>query len=438
MCTSPILFSLFINSLAKDILEQGRNGISLSPHQVELFVLLFADDLLLLSDTVMGLQNQLNVLYDAAVRARLIVNTAKTKVVVFRNGGYLAEREVWFYGGERLEVVGSYKYLGMLFSTRLSCNIALRDVVPRAKRGTIEIMCVLRRMNCNAPAIFFKLFDTQIVPMLLYAAEVWGYQKIEAIEKVHLMACKKLLGVSSKAPNTLVYGELGRHPLYVNSAAKCVSYWLRLLKQPASRYSRMAYDMLFQMHERGKKNWVTNVKNLLCCNGFGIVWLCGEVGNEKEFLSMFKLRLRDCFCQEWFSHLENSTHFQLYNCFKTCLEREKYVDSLASNNYLKTLVRFRLGVSEINAHRHRFSAIHNKRFCPFCPLTIEDESHVVFTCPEYADLRNRFNINVKRHVLLRTQLASLFKCTTDDAQHKFSKYLFFLIKKRRELVATRT
>ena len=35
-------------------------------------------------------------------------------------------------------------------------------------------------------------------------------------EKVHLFACKRFLHVAARAPNTLVYGELGRHPLRIN------------------------------------------------------------------------------------------------------------------------------------------------------------------------------------------------------------------------------
>ena len=87
--------------------------------------------------------------------------------MVFGKGGFLAQKEKWYYGGQRLEVVNSYKYLGLIFTTKVSFNTALKDVEPRAKRGTLEIICTLRRMNCNSPVIFFKLFDTQIVPMLL-------------------------------------------------------------------------------------------------------------------------------------------------------------------------------------------------------------------------------------------------------------------------------
>ena len=49
-----ILFSMLINELANEILEKGKHGVSLGPAEIELFLLLFADDLTLLSSTVIG------------------------------------------------------------------------------------------------------------------------------------------------------------------------------------------------------------------------------------------------------------------------------------------------------------------------------------------------------------------------------------------------
>ena len=46
---SPVLFSLFINELALDIINNGRHGVSLSNDFVQLVILLFADDMILLS-----------------------------------------------------------------------------------------------------------------------------------------------------------------------------------------------------------------------------------------------------------------------------------------------------------------------------------------------------------------------------------------------------
>ena len=69
----PLLFLLFINELTKDT-ESGKHGIQLVPDLIELLIFLFADDVVLLSDSAIGLQTQLNVLYNTAKRLDLIVN----------------------------------------------------------------------------------------------------------------------------------------------------------------------------------------------------------------------------------------------------------------------------------------------------------------------------------------------------------------------------
>ena len=52
--------------------------------------MLFADDVALLSYTVIGPQQQLNILRDTAKKLGLVVNWQKWNVVVFRNGGHIA------------------------------------------------------------------------------------------------------------------------------------------------------------------------------------------------------------------------------------------------------------------------------------------------------------------------------------------------------------
>ena len=58
-----------------------------------MFLLLFADDVILLSNTIVGLQNQPDSLKREADRVCLTVNLAKTNIMNFRMGGHLATRE---------------------------------------------------------------------------------------------------------------------------------------------------------------------------------------------------------------------------------------------------------------------------------------------------------------------------------------------------------
>ena len=83
---SPVLFFL-INELTSEILSRGRHGIQLLPGEIELFQLMLADDIAFILSPPVGLQNQLNALYEVANRLGLLVKLEKTKIVVFRNGG---------------------------------------------------------------------------------------------------------------------------------------------------------------------------------------------------------------------------------------------------------------------------------------------------------------------------------------------------------------
>ena len=104
--------------------SSGRHGVQFSPNDIEMFIMLFADDIILTSATIAGLQNQLNVWHDCTQRLHLNVNLSKTKVMIFRKGGHLSVKEQWVFGNQRLEVVNSYKYLGFDFSTKLSFDVA--------------------------------------------------------------------------------------------------------------------------------------------------------------------------------------------------------------------------------------------------------------------------------------------------------------------------
>lgn len=80
---SPVLFSLLINELANNILARAKHGVSFGPSEIELVILLFADDLTLIAATVTGLQNQLNLLPAASERLGLTINVDKSKIIVF-------------------------------------------------------------------------------------------------------------------------------------------------------------------------------------------------------------------------------------------------------------------------------------------------------------------------------------------------------------------
>ena len=142
---SPMLFSLLVQEITNEIRNRGGYGIQLTPDMVELSILLFADNIVLIADTVFELQNKLYVLYEDVTKLGLIVIIDKSKVLVFRKGGRLAGIEKRHVGGKKLEVVTAYNYLGFLFSTKLNTNIMLKQLFSKAKSA----FCRITRLSNN-------------------------------------------------------------------------------------------------------------------------------------------------------------------------------------------------------------------------------------------------------------------------------------------------
>ena len=94
---SPLIFSLLISEVAEYVRKNGKHGIQLLPILEEIFLLLFADDIVLVSSTPSSLQNQINNLEKASNSLGLTVNLDKTKVMIFRKGGHIGAGEKFYF-----------------------------------------------------------------------------------------------------------------------------------------------------------------------------------------------------------------------------------------------------------------------------------------------------------------------------------------------------
>ena len=69
--------------------------------------------------------------------------------------------------------------------------------------------------------------------------------------------------------------------------------------------------MLLYLQDLGKKTWAYHVKEQLCRNCFGDVWLQQNVGHLNRFVSVFKQRLLDQLQQDWSASLTSKERYLL-------------------------------------------------------------------------------------------------------------------------------
>jgi hypothetical protein len=349
--------------------------------------------------------------------------------MIFRKGGFIAAREQWTYEGKKIEIVNKYKYLGFWLTTKLSENSACEEFSSKAKGKVVEIMKTMWALGTLNTKVFFQLFDAQVKPMLLYAAEIWGQSKLDVIESAHLFACKRLLSVSDKTPNFMVYGETGRYPLHIDSAIASVRYWLKLSKMHLTRFPKQAEVMLRNSLEiNTTENWLSKIKKCLELFGFHDIWADGGTRNEAAFIRSLRNRMIDKFKEDWKIKISSSDRFSSYRIFKSEHYIEFYLNDITIKRFRDTLVRLRLGINELGVNKRYNVTNVDNRNCPFCPGIVEDEIHFIFDCPTYEPVRHKYDLNVDVKTLFVLQNPEA------DFQRKLAMFAFYGLKHREEML----
>ena len=207
---SPKLFTEFL----QDISASFDQGQSIAVDTLLMVYLLFADDLVLFSESAEGLQKQLTALYSYASLWHIIVSIPKTKVLIF-NERYTTVCGSFHYGDNIIEKAEQYKYLGVVYSTK-SANNVLKDTFSHLASQAGKAIFALRKQSRPvvgklSPTIASKVFDCQILPILEYGSDIWYTgDDVNDLEKIHLKFIKSTLGVRKQTPTPAIYGDTGQ------------------------------------------------------------------------------------------------------------------------------------------------------------------------------------------------------------------------------------
>ena len=391
---SPFLFIFYLNELISMSEQNTCKGIFLNETFSNVPMLMYADDLVIMGDTIGNVQKLLDTLSEFCDKWGLFVNMDKTKLMVFRNGGIIKQNEVVYLNGIKLDCVSYYKYLGIIISSRLSWSPAQTTLAAQASKSQAVINQLNHKCNYSFKTSC-QLFDKCTVPVLTYGSEVWGTDVNICIENVQLKFCKSELGVGSKAATLAVLGECGRNHLSILCNIKAISFWIKLLSLPDENLVKSCYNLLYVQCERGKKNWASRIKQLLFQYGYGYAWLNQQIEDKNIFIKLFKTTLIDCDTQLWKANLNEMSKLSVFRIFKTDLCVEMYLLLNIPRRLRVALAKFRISNHELEIELGRQSNIERgNRICKLCKLNnkncIESEFHVLFECATYSDLRKLY------------------------------------------------
>jgi len=389
---SPTLFSLLINDLATHI-NQLNKGIQVGQDNIS--ILLYADDMVLISENERDLQIMLVAMNKWTDKWRLKVNIAKSKIVHFRPKRRPRTRFVFVYDGGGLDIVISYRYLGIYLDEHLNfdfCTQILSESAGRALGGIISKFKTLK--DCGYKT-YTKLFVSGVIPILNYGSGIWGFGKYPKCDHILNRAMRYFLGVHRYAPTAGIQGVVAWLSLKYRRYIEMMRFWNRLVKMDDTRLTKRVF---LWYYDHPRHNWCTNIEHIA-------VHL--DVTNVYTNKCLFNIHDIERKCMElmyieWRNDVLDKPKLRTYNEMKFEFVVEPYVYSFIPKHIRSIFAQFRVGILPLQLETGRFvnivdpqTGVYRKmtveeRLCKICnEIQIEDEKHFIFVCKEYAYERRK-------------------------------------------------
>ena len=185
---SPVLFSIFLNDLEPYLQDKNHTGVEFELANDDMYfyfkflVLLYADDTAIVCDKPEEFQISLDNFVSYCKLWKLNINYDKTKIIIF--GATKYDMYEFIMDETKIEIVKTYKYLGVLMSSNGSFLNARKSIHDRATKAMH--LLYKRIYNLNLPLdLQLKLFDSTILPIITYGSDVWGFECLEMFERIH-------------------------------------------------------------------------------------------------------------------------------------------------------------------------------------------------------------------------------------------------------------
>jgi hypothetical protein len=358
---------------------------------VHVLCLLYADDTAILANSANDLQHTLNMFYQYCNKWKLKINISKTKILIF-NGNTKDYKHIFKIGNTILENVKEYKYLGVTFSklnnfraTKINlkqqATKAMYFLLSKSKDHYLSVECKL------------KMFDSMVLPILLYGCEIWGYENNDICNSVQINFIRHLLPLKRSTPLFMLYGELGRTPVELTVQRRIVCYWARIVSGKQSKLSSILYKVMLSEYLCNdiKYNWLTAVKTILDNLGMSDVWTSQSFLSLNWLSQKMKCRQHDQYLQNWSNSISLSSRGKTYKLFKQQFTFEKYFNVIPQNLWT-VIIKFRTSNHYLPVETGRWNNIlWEDRLCTLCDTNeIGDEFHYLFICKFFENARKQF------------------------------------------------
>jgi hypothetical protein len=381
---SPTLFNIYVNDI--DSIFGSPDCDPVTINDIKINHLMYADDLLILSESSSGLQRCLNNLETFCVRWKLDINITKSKTMLMSKGKLNKQKFHFHIGNTNLEIVDEYRYLGVVLYFNGNMKHAAENVYNKSIKAYFALRSKLSNVVNVSMKLNLKLFDSMIKPIYTYGSEIWisdfdiSKPNIDQypFEKIHNKFCKYTLGVHKKSSNFASKCELGRLPSLAYITQQTLKFYKRIQENTTNKLLLDVFRCDEILMASGSKSWLDSIKHME--KKFNI-----EVKNtDKKSIKTVVNESSKQSVLNRIQHIRNSEDDKL-NFFSNtygAFQLQPYLKTGLTKSITKHLTELRISSHRLKIERGRYTrpkTSRSERLCLVCN-TVEDEVHFLLDC----------------------------------------------------------
>jgi hypothetical protein len=190
--TSPLLFNIVYQDMIKE-LSDCMGGLRIGSHSYSVFC--YADDILLMSTTVTGLQGLIDCANKYLVNHGLSFNPSKSSCTIMGKHYFTCEPH-WYLNDVEIENSESFNYLGAIFSS--SSKKHCENRMSQCRKAFYSLQSSGICVHGVEPKVKAYLWKTALQPILCYGNDCINLAKTDLlqVEKLQAKLIKSSLGLS--------------------------------------------------------------------------------------------------------------------------------------------------------------------------------------------------------------------------------------------------
>ena len=370
--------------MAKEVMASGI-GIDVTSKKIA--ILLYADDIVIITDNPKDLKKGLKIATEFGKKWRCKYNAKKTQVVLF--GKNKNKKHNWKIGTNEIKQVESYKYLGIEIENKMKWKLFKKRLLDKSERNMRAAMGMGTRTKHLSVKAAVGIWKAVVRPVLEYAAEIWGDKDWKEAEILQRTMAKRILGMKERASNEAVLGDLGWWPLKARRDMIRLRYWHKLLSMDNTRLPRLVYEWELKNEDRNNC-WAKYTKKLLLDLEIDYYWLKQEIDkNREQWNKLIHDKIQEREQKEWRQRALLKPKLRTYVKYKLILEEEKYLKNEDAIGR-RMLARIRSGTNNLRIETGRYERPklpEEYRICQVCMEGTENEEHFLFHCKAYSKIR---------------------------------------------------